>query len=308
MPRSRKIVSLLLVAAILAAPGLALAKAGSGSSMGSRGTNTYSAPAPTNTAPGVAAPMQRSVTPQPAPVRPLGAPMAPARSGLFGGGFMSGLMGGLIGAGIGGMLFGGGMFHGISGFGGFLGFLLQIALVVWIGRMLMRMFMRRAAPAVAGGMPFTPAAMPPATMGTAGGAPAGPVPVIGPADYQQFEQVLRDVQAAWTAQDVNALRHLATPEMVGDFAEQLAEQTSRGVRNSVSAIRLDQGDLSEAWSEPGRDYATVAMRFSMVDVTQDATGRIVDGSPTERTSTTEIWTFLRAPGGRWLLSAIQQTR
>ena len=68
-----------------------------------------------------------------------------------------------------------------------------------------------------------------------------------------------------------------------------------------------QGDLSEAWAEKGREYATVAMRFSMVDVTRDAAGRIVDGHPTEHVQAIEIWTFLRSPGGRWLLSAIQQT-
>jgi len=91
-------------------------------------------------------------------------------------------------------------------------------------------------------------------------------------------------------------------------AEQLAAQASRGVRNEVSAVHLDQGDLAEAWSEGGREYATVAMRFSMVDVTRDAAGRIVEGDPNVRTQATELWTFLRAPGGRWILSAIQQAR
>ncbi len=104
------------------------------------------------------------------------------------------------------------------------------------------------------------------------------------------------------------MQRIATPEMVSYFAEQLAEQASRGVRNTVTDVQLEQGDLSEAWTEQGRDYATVAMRFSMIDVTRDAAGRVVDGDPTERTQATEIWTFVRAPGGRWLLSAIQQTR
>jgi predicted lipid-binding transport protein (Tim44 family) len=95
---------------------------------------------------------------------------------------------------------------------------------------------------------------------------------------------------------------------VSYFADELAEQSSRGVRNSVTAVRLEQGDLSEAWSEGAREYATVAMRFSMLDATHDAAGRVVEGSDTVRTMATEFWTFLRAPGGRWLLSAIQQTR
>ena len=95
--------------------------------------------------------------------------------------------------------------------------------------------------------------------------------------------------------------------MLSYFAEQLAEQTSRSVRNEVTDVRLLQGDLAQAWTDHGRDYATVAMRFSMIDVTRDSFGRIV-GSPTERVSATELWTFVRSPGERWILSAIQQAR
>ncbi len=116
------------------------------------------------------------------------------------------------------------------------------------------------------------------------------------------------MQAAWTAHDLAGLQRMATPEMVGVLAEQLAEQASRGVRNSVTDVRLLQGDLAEAWQESGRQYATVAMRFSMVDVTRDAAGRVVDGSPQEHVTATELWTFLRVPGGNWILSAIQQAR
>ena len=68
-------------------------------------------------------------------------------------GFASGLMGGLIGAGIGGLLFGHGFMGGGGlGFGGFLGFLLQIGLVVLAVSLLVRWFRRRqASPALAGG-------------------------------------------------------------------------------------------------------------------------------------------------------------
>jgi predicted lipid-binding transport protein (Tim44 family) len=127
-------------------------------------------------------------------------------------------------------------------------------------------------------------------------------------DYLAFEQLLKMVQAAWSSHDVNTLRQIATPEMASYFAEQMAEQASREVRNMVANVHLDQGDLAEAWAEPGREYATVAMKFSMTDVTLDAAGRVVDGSATERVQATEVWTFLRSPGGRWILSAIQQTR
>ena len=50
------------------------------------------------------------------------------------------------------------------------------------------------------------------------------------------------------------------------------------------------------------------MRFSLIDVTRDATGRIVEGDPMHPTEATELWTFVRAPGAAWMLSAIQQAR
>ncbi len=233
-----------------------------------------------------------------------------------GGAFTSGLLGGLIGAGIGGMLLGHGFFGGVSGGFGFLGFLLQMALLFFVVRWLLRRFMSGQRPSFAGagsgGSFFAPGQQNPGArpmpMGGGGARPSGPAVAIQPADYQEFERILKSVQSAWTGQDLNALRQLATPEMVAYFGEQLADQASRGVRNEVTDVRLLQGDLAEAWSENGREFATVAMRFSMVDVTRDGSGRVVDGSPTEHTIATELWTFMRSPGGRWILSAIQQTR
>ena len=305
--------AMVLAVGLAMAPGLAFARAGGISSFGSRGMRSYSAPPMTNTSPYTAAPLQRSLTPPPS--------YAPSQgSRAFGGGgsfgrssFTSGLMGGLLGAGIGGLLFGGGMFHGGMGFGGFFGLLLQLFLLVMLGRFLWRMFTTRQVagrqPAMAGAarMPAPGPFQRTIQANNGGGQVARPIQ-ISQADFQAFGQLLQSIQAAWSAHDLNALRNLASPEMTSYFSEQLSEQTSRGVRNIVTDVRLDQGDLSEAWAEPGREYATVAMRFSMVDVTRDPAGRVVDGHPGERISATEVWTFLRAPGGRWILSAIQQAR
>lgn len=285
-----------LALALILSPGLAQARAGSGGSFGSRGSMTYSMPPSTSTSPFSAAPMQRSLTPQ-----------SPGYGSGYGYGgrssFMSGLFGGLIGAGLGGLLFGHGLFYGIRGFGGLFGLLIQICLIVALVRFVARRMF--GVPAFAGapiyggsagmGMPSRPMA-------------SGPPVAIGPADYQAFEQLLQRVQAAWSGHDLNTLRALATPEMVAYLAEQMSDQASRGVRNTVTDVHLDQGDLAEAWAEQGREYATVAMRFSMIDVTRDAAGRVVEGDPMRRTQATEIWTFLRAPGGHWVLSAIQQAR
>jgi len=303
MRRTGTLIALVTAIALALAPGAAFARAGLGSSSGSRGSNTYSAPPSTSTAPYSAAPMQRSLTPQSAPSPAYGSGYSGYSRGSP---FMSGLMGGLIGAGIGGLLFGGGLFHGIIGFGGFLGFLLQILLLAMLVRFLFRLVMRQ--PAFAGGNFFGRGPMPGMAPPMGGGGPGLAPITITPADYPQFELLLQQIQAAWSAQDLRAMQSIATPEMVSYFAEQLGDLTSRGVRNTVTEVRLEKGDLAEAWAERGHEYATVAMRFSMVDVTRDSAGHVVEGNPAQRSVVTEIWTFLRAPGGHWILSAIQQAR
>ncbi|MBV8524462.1 MAG: Tim44 domain-containing protein, partial [Acetobacteraceae bacterium] len=280
MRRTSVLIAVLAALALALTPSLADARAGGGGSMGSRGSRTWSAPPPTNTAP-FAAPMQRSITPRSAPTYGspgfMGAPGYQPRSA-----FTSGLLGGLIGAGLGGLLLGHGFFGGISGLGSFLGFLLQILLIVLVVRWLMRRFRGSSQPAYAGwpNLFARSASAPPYPARGGGAGPAAAPVAIGPADYAAFEQALKDIQAAWSARDIGGLQRLATPEMVSYFNEQLAERSSRGLYNTVSDVRLLKGDLSEAWREGDREYATVAMQFSMVDVTRDASGRVVEGDPT----------------------------
>ncbi len=315
MIRVRSLTAALAVALALA-PGLALARAGGGASMGSRGGFTYSAPPSTGVSPFSAAPMQRSFTPRQDPS--FGAP-----SPGFGGGynryggrsaFSSGLMGGLLGAGLGGMLFGRGLFGGIDGGGSIVGLLIQLALLFFIGRWVLRLVMARQ-PMLAGlggrsgGAGGPGGARGAAGAGLFGGARAAPPTIaINPADYQAFEQLLKAMQAAWSTEDLNALRSISTPEMAGYFGEQLAALRNRGLRNTVTDVRLQKGDLAQAWAEGQREYATVAMCFAMIDVTRDGQNRVVDGSLTEEQVITEVWTFVRSRGGRWILSAIQQAR
>jgi predicted lipid-binding transport protein (Tim44 family) len=317
MRMRRFILLMTLYSALFAtlAPTTVEAAAGDRGSFGSRGTRTWVSPPATGTAPYSAQPFQRSMTPY-APSQAPGyanwgssyrQPYFSQRSS-----FTSGLLGGLVGAGIGGLLLGHGLFGGGGlGFGGLIGLFLQIVLIVMLVRWLLGMF-RRAQLVPAGGPSIfarAAEALPrPAGPGIGGPQPQARPVTIAPADYQAFERILKDVQQAWSDRNVEALRQLSTPEMASYFADLLAGHVSRGTRNVVSNVRLEQGDLAEAWAENGREYATVAMRFSMIDVTLDSAGRLVDGSPDERQMTTEIWTFVRVAGGRWVLSGIQQAR
>jgi predicted lipid-binding transport protein (Tim44 family) len=98
--------------------------------------------------------------------------------------------------------------------------------------------------------------------------------------------------------------------MLSYFAGELDANAKEGLRFEVSEPKLLQGDLAEAWREADGEYATVAMRYAMIDATVDASGRVVSGSREEPQEVTEVWTFRRPIGGtaaQWELSAIQQT-
>lgn len=299
---------------------------GGGGSYGSRGSRTFNAPPSTATAPKPATPIERSMTQPGSPStatqgtrNPAAAPVA----SRFGGGFGGLLMGGLLGAGLFGLLSGSGLFGGLTGFASFLGLLLQVALIAGAGMLIMNYFRNRNQPALAG------AANAGQSSGQSSGslldrlgvnrqglgglgsaAPAAAGPTIDKADFDAFEKRLGDIQNAYAREDVDELGAMTTPEMLSYFSQDLAEDKRNGIRSEVSDVKLLQGDLSEAWSEPGTDYATVAMRFSLHEVETDrASGRVVSGDRDVPVEVTEVWTFRRdhrEMGEGWKLSAIQQ--
>lgn len=292
---------------LIAAAGSADARAGGGLSSGSRGGRTFAAPPSTSTAPNAAQPFNRTIT-QPASPG-LG---TPAGGGFFnrpGMGMLGGLAAGFLGAGLLGMLFGGGMFGGLGGLSSIIGLLLQIGLIVIVVRLAMAWWQRRheTASAYAGGA-TGPGASPSFRTATGFGLGSGGASLeIVPGDYETFERLLGEIQVAWSNEDVARLHTLATPEMVSYFTRDLDQNRARNVVNRVFGTKLLQGDLAEAWREGDTDYASVAMRYSLVDKTLDrATGQLVEGSD-QPMEVTEVWTFLRPRGGNWELSAIQQT-
>jgi len=272
------------------------ARPGSGFSFGSRGSRTFSVPAPTRTAPRPAAPIGRSMT-QPGPV---GAPLtSPSRFGGFGRGLFMGLLGG----GLIGLLTGGGM-------GSIFALILQIGLIVLLIRLAMGFFARRASFVGSG------AGQAGSGLGVMGGSSGSPGPgaaassaplAVSPSDYTDFERLLGEIQAAFGLEDVQRLRRAATPEMASHFEEELSANAARGLVNRISGAKLLQGDLSEAWREGDADYASVAMRYAILDMmVERASGRIVAGDAARPQEVTELWTFRRPRAGSWQLSAIQQ--
>jgi len=315
--------ALLALGAVVVALAMVVADADArpGGSFGSRGTRTYTPPPATQTAPTPARPLERSMTQPTQPSPNVGArPTTPATQpgGLFNRpGFFGGLAAGFLGAGLIGLLLGHGLGGGLGGLASFLGLLLQLGLVAVVGYLLWTWWQRRSQPAFAGGPSLRDASSggprPMGLGGLGGGGGAAPAPAaagsdtvgLTSADFDQFERLLGEVQTAYGAEDLGRLRTRVTPEMLSYLSEDLSENTSRGVVNRISDVKLLQGDLAEAWREGDVEYATVAMRYSLADQIVDrSSGRVVEGGPDEAT---EVWTFMRVRGGAWVVSAIQQT-
>jgi predicted lipid-binding transport protein (Tim44 family) len=294
----------------------------SGSS-GSRGSRTYSAPAPTATAPKGAAPIERTTT-QPT-TRPnvataqTGSTVGQAArpGGLFGGGLLGGLAAGFIGAGLFGLLFGHGLAGGLGGLASMFGLLLQIGIVVVVAMLIWKWWQGRSQPAYAGGASQRQGLdggrgnrLGLGGLGGFGGlgggaAPASDSPLqLKPDDFDAFERLNSEILLAYGKEDLTALRSRVTPEMLSYYSEELSRNASNGDVNQISDVKLLQGDLSEAWREGQDEYATVAMRYSLKDrmVARDD-GRLIEELPSEAT---EHWTFRRVAGGQWVLSAVQQ--
>jgi predicted lipid-binding transport protein (Tim44 family) len=343
--KTSKLIALLVVLAIAAAPALSFARAsggggrssgggiskgsGSSGSIGSRGSRTYDSngykPIERSTTP--SSNVAPSTAPRPAPAvqpQPASPPPFWQRHPL-----LTGLAAGIAGSWIGHMLFGAnnslaapngepGATDGANESGG--GSMLMLLLLMLLGAAAVYYFMKiRRTSSVAPAYPGMARSVvaegdieaAPVSRGGFMSQPQDSSPV-SPVDQDKFKQILSDVQAAWSKQNLEALKHLTTPEILHYFSTTLSENVSREVENHVEDLRVLTAEVTEAWTEDATDYATVLFRWTARDCTvslakqRGEPGYVVDGDDKNPTEASEAWTFMRYQRGKWLLSAIQQ--
>jgi predicted lipid-binding transport protein (Tim44 family) len=134
---------------------------------------------------------------------------------------------------------------------------------------------------------------------------------ITSADKTAFQQLLTDVQRAWSKQDLTELRQFVTPEMLNYFSAALADNTNQGIQNHVEDVVLVRAEILEAWTEGATQYVTAGLRWSARDYNVSLTkqrgelGYLIEGSEEIPTESGEVWTFMRIKDGTWRLSGIQ---
>lgn len=294
----------------------AWARAGGGSSSGSRGSRSYSAP----TAPS-SSPSSSSVS-RPTPPPPTSYQQPVSRPGW--GGMLGGL---LLGGALGGLLFGGGLGHGGIG----LLEILIVAVLAYVAFSFMRRRMAGAAPAGYADPGAPPASWRPepqtpspsrSTMvvdAPAAGAEADLARGVSHVrqmdagfDPARFGEPATDVffriQGAWMARDMSSVRSVLTEELHATLQAQCDQLRAQGRINRLENIAVRSVDVTEAWQESGQDFVTVRFLANLLDFTTDESGsRVIEGSRTEPVKFEEYWTFTRPVGpGGWRLTAIQQ--
>jgi predicted lipid-binding transport protein (Tim44 family) len=313
MKRSFSRFFMVLAAALLLTVGFietdAQARAGGGSSFGSRGSRSYSRPA----------------TPYSQPARPQTAP-SPYQPQPAGGGFMRSMAGGIVGGMLGGMLFRSMGFGGMgSGMGGSGMGLFEILLLAGLGYMLYRMITKRRADAsyqstnYQGGYQQIDA--PPLQGYAQPGLPAQDEVDAGIAhirqmdasfDENRFNDSVMDmffkIQGAWMNRDLATVTGIMTDEMRRIFQGDIDRLLQEKRVNRLENIAVRSVEIVEAWQETGQDFLTVLIYANLLDyTTDDATAQVVLGSKTDPVKFEEYWTFTRPVGNNpWKLSAIDQ--
>ena len=340
-----KLIAALIVITLIGVPTVSFARARGGGygggysggsrgysapeSIGSRGSRTYDQNG--------AKPIERSVTPKPSGAAPQSAPgstapnaqPAPAMQPSFmqRNPLLAGLAAGIAGSYIGNMLFGAtessarttdageqvGETNKAAGASNSTGILL-ILMLLGAGAFYYFLRVRRSPTPEFSGITRSSA--------LSKTLPAGPSdttlrtatldPEITSADKAVFQQLLTDIQTAWSKQDLTDLRRCVTPEMLAYFSTALAEQTSLEIANHVEDVVLLRADVKETWTEDATHYATIGLYWSARDYTVSLTkrrgesGYLVEGNEEAPSECGEVWTFMRYQNGKWLLSAIQQ--
>ena len=305
----------------------AWARAGGGSSSGSRGSRSFSSPSmPSRPSPSSPSP---SMPQKPGYGAPGANPYQSPSRGWFGGSpFWQGIAGGVAGGFLGNMLFGSrsygyGMGGGFGGSGFGLIELIVLGALIYFGFKLLRRrrveqsayyedsrtetFPGGSSPYYAGSSPpFTPQ-LDEVERGVQD------IRSMDPSfNLESFKETAEDmffrIQAGWMNRSLDGIENMVSPEMRDYFRIEFARMIQQGRINRLENIAVRKVEPSEIWQEEGKDFFFVFFTANLLDYTvDDQSGKVVDGDKLSPVKFQEFWTFCRDIGTRqWQLAAINQ--
>lgn len=262
------------------------------------------------------------------PARPSVPPSAPG-SGSIGGGssFMRGVAGGLVGGMVGNMLFGSsGYGAGVGGVGGSgIGFF-ELLILGGLGFFLYKRFIK---PNMGSRNSVSPPFNPFSTDNTQqqavfqGAASAPPFPATSASgfdlvrqsepdfDPEKFKGIAQDVfftvQAAWMRRDTSSVQGLLGQQLKAEYDAKFADLKEKGLINRLENIAIRNVEIVDVGMENQEVYVTVQFTANLLDyMIEEASGRVLEGDPTQPVKFEEFWTFARpVSSAMWKLEGIQ---
>lgn len=117
-----------------------------------------------------------------------------------------------------------------------------------------------------------------------------------------FEMIV----GAYAAGDLGTLKPLLSPEVFERFKGAVEQRRRAGEKLETTLVGIRSAEILEA--DLADKLASVAVKFvsEQVNVTRDASGKVVDGDPAKVATVTDIWTFqrnVRVRDPNWVLIA-----
>lgn len=115
-----------------------------------------------------------------------------------------------------------------------------------------------------------------------------------------FEMIV----TAFAKGDADALRPLLADGVFQNFKRAIDDRVSRGETLETTLVGVTAAELVDADLDKSNAKVTIRFVSEQVNVTKDASAKIVDGDPNKVVTITDVWTFardVRSSDPNWML-------
>lgn len=116
------------------------------------------------------------------------------------------------------------------------------------------------------------------------------------------------IVTAFATGDRELLARLLDKEVYDSFVAAIEARANRGESLMTKVVSIDKTGVFDAGVRDGMLQVTLRFMTTLISVTHDKDGKLIDGDPEKTVSMVDLWTFARAAGARdpnWKLVATQ---
>lgn len=115
-----------------------------------------------------------------------------------------------------------------------------------------------------------------------------------------------DILCAYAGGDLEAMRPLLSPDVLADFARDMAERQNRDETLDLTFVDMERAGIVDVRVDAAGVEVDVSFRAGIVRAELSSAGDVLRGDPAAVVATADLWTFSRPLDGRgpgWTLAA-----